>query len=380
MKSIPRQSLTLSIKDIKILLSREDKDYIQLLQKELSYYFKKEVILQPSGSIALSNILSGLNIKKKDEILLPSHTYAPVVSVIKRFATPIFVDIDETLNISADDITKKITNKTKAIIVVHNYGRCADVGKIAEICKKNKLYLIEDCAQAFGCEYKGKKIGTFGIASYFSMGLGKTLDTLSGGFIVTGDGLLAKKIRDKRYVQISKTRYIILILNRIIISILTSRTIFDIFTRHLLKILPRSAIKETGSIKQMMRQPQALLGLKRLKDSKNMVQKRNSNYQILKELNDIKSVPGAIDAPLYFQLLEDKRDYLQNYLLKKKIDTKSDFYRNFDFKCSSSKKISERILHIPIDAALSERDMLYILKTLRSYVINKKKTGFEKTL
>ena len=151
-----------------------------------------------NGLDAIKLALLALDIGQGDEVIVPSNTFiATVLAISQVGATPILVDPDiDTYNISYKNIENSITKKTKAIIVVHLYGQSADMDEILEIVKNNKLYLIEDCAQAHGAEYKGKKVGSFGDISCFSFYPGKNLGALGdAGAIVTNNKSYANKIR-----------------------------------------------------------------------------------------------------------------------------------------------------------------------------------------
>ena len=151
-----------------------------------------------NGLDALMLALKALNIKAGDEVIVPSNTYiATALAVTYVGATPVFVEPDiRTFNINPSLIEAAITEKTKAIIPVHLYGQACDMDKIMEIAKKNSLYIVEDCAQAHGAVYKGKKVGSFGDAAGFSFYPGKNLGALGdAGAVVTNDKTLAEKIR-----------------------------------------------------------------------------------------------------------------------------------------------------------------------------------------
>ncbi len=151
-----------------------------------------------NGFDALMLALRALEVGEGDEVIVPSNTYiATALAVTYVGAKPVFVEPDiRTFNINPNKIGKKITNKTKAIIPVHLYGQACDMDPIIEIAKKYKLYVVEDCAQAHGATYKGKKIGSFGDAAGFSFYPGKNLGALGdAGATVTNDKKLANKIR-----------------------------------------------------------------------------------------------------------------------------------------------------------------------------------------
>ena len=110
---------------------------------------------------------------------------------------PVYVDCDEkTFNIDKEDLKKKITPRSRVLIVQHTFGLPADMDAISEICRKNNLILIEDCAHSLGAEYKNKKVGTFGKAAFFSFSRDKVISSVYGGMAVTEDHELTKKIKE----------------------------------------------------------------------------------------------------------------------------------------------------------------------------------------
>ena len=149
-----------------------------------------------------------LDIGKGDEVIVQGNTYiASVMGITINGATPVFVEPDEYFNIDASRIEEKITNKTKAILVVHLYGQASNMNSIVELCKKYNLKLVEDCAQSHGAKFKGKVTGTFGDIGCFSFYPSKNLGAFGdGGAIVTNNERLASDARvfrnygsEKRY-------------------------------------------------------------------------------------------------------------------------------------------------------------------------------------
>lgn len=150
-----------------------------------------------NGLDALMLILKALDIGNGDEVIVPANTYiATALAVTYTGAKPVFVDPKiETYNIDPEKIEERITKKTKAIIPVHLYGQACNMDLIMEIANRNNLAVIEDCAQAHGATYKGKKVGTFGIAAGFSFYPGKNLGALGdAGAIISDDDELARKV------------------------------------------------------------------------------------------------------------------------------------------------------------------------------------------
>lgn len=151
-----------------------------------------------NGLDALMLSLRALGISYGDEVIVPSNTFiATALAVTYVGATPVFVEPKiETFTINPDLIEAAITNKTKAIIPVHLYGQPCNMDPIMAIAKKYDLKVVEDCAQAHGAKYKGKRVGTFGDAAGFSFYPGKNLGALGdAGAVVTNDLELAKMVR-----------------------------------------------------------------------------------------------------------------------------------------------------------------------------------------
>ena len=170
--------------------------YVQTFEKSAASFVKsKYAIAVNSGTAALQAALYALDIKQGDEVLVPSFTFvATANAVVSTGAKPVFVDIlKDNYTIDPEDLQKKITKKTRAIIPVHLYGNVAYVKQLSEISKKHNIPIIEDSAQSLGSTYKGKHTGTFFDMGCFSMYPAKVMTAGEGGFIVTDN----KKLRDK---------------------------------------------------------------------------------------------------------------------------------------------------------------------------------------
>ena len=151
-----------------------------------------------NGLDALMLILKALEIGEGDEVIVPSNTYiATALAVTYVGAKPVFVEPDiRTFNIEPSRIEQAITGKTKAIMPVHLYGRACDMAPIMKTASKYHLRVVEDCAQAHGATYKGRKVGTFGDAAGFSFYPGKNLGALGdAGAVVTNDSEIARIVR-----------------------------------------------------------------------------------------------------------------------------------------------------------------------------------------
>jgi len=161
-----------------------------------------------NGTSALHLALLSLGIGEGDEVIAPSLAYIAVANVINYVrAKPVFVDVSkETLGMDPEKIEEKITPQTKAIIVVHLYGMPCEMDRILDIAKKYNLFLIEDCAEAHGAEYKGKKVGTFGDIGCFSFFGNKIITTGEGGMCITNNEELKEKIELLKNQGVSKER------------------------------------------------------------------------------------------------------------------------------------------------------------------------------
>ena len=189
---------------------------VKLFETEFANYIGvKQCVTVNSGTDALILGMRALGITKGDEVIVPVNTFiATALGVVENGATPVFVDIDPNdYGMSLDDLKKKITPKTKAIIAVHLYGQPEKIDEILEIIKNSgqQIHLIEDACQSHGSMYKGKRTGSFGIFAAFSFYPGKNLGAYGdGGALVTNDDTLAQNMKmireygqEKKYVHTS---------------------------------------------------------------------------------------------------------------------------------------------------------------------------------
>ncbi|MCK5611730.1 DegT/DnrJ/EryC1/StrS family aminotransferase [Candidatus Pacearchaeota archaeon] len=165
-----------------------------------SKYIGRNAVATSSGTSALHLALIALDISKNDEVLVPSYTCTAVAfPVLYQDAKPILVDVNDDYNISVTDVKRKITKKTKAIIVPHMFGYPANLDEINELCEKNNIYLIEDCAQSMGAMYSNKKVGAIGDISIFSFYATKIMTSIQGGMVCTDNSDWIQIIKDLRY-------------------------------------------------------------------------------------------------------------------------------------------------------------------------------------
>jgi len=151
-----------------------------------------------NGTDALEILLEGMGIRAGDEVIVPAHTWISTAETVSRVGgTPVFADtLQDSYTLDPCKLKERINNKTKDIVVVHLFGYHAEMDDIMKIARDADLMVLEDCAQAHGAEYQGKKVGTFGDAAAFSFYPGKNLGAYGdGGAMLTNDPALADKVQ-----------------------------------------------------------------------------------------------------------------------------------------------------------------------------------------
>jgi 8-amino-3,8-dideoxy-alpha-D-manno-octulosonate transaminase len=155
----------------------------------------KHCLACSSGSAAVSIMLAAAGVGAGDEVIVPPYTFiATIEAVLLAGAIPVFAEIDDTLNLSPEGIEAVITEKTKAVCLVHMCGSMARMDEIIEICNRHNILLLEDTAQSLGAFYKGRHLGLFGKAGSFSFDFFKTITAGEGGAVITNDKDVAEKM------------------------------------------------------------------------------------------------------------------------------------------------------------------------------------------
>lgn len=150
------------------------------------YHNQKYALLTNSGTSALFGLYEGLNLQPGDEVICPAYTFFATVSpIIYTGATPVFCDCDQHGNICPLEIERKITNKTKAVMITHMWGIPCNMDSINMICQQNNIHLLEDCSHAHGAKYKGKTVGSFGTGAAWSLQGQKIISGGEGGILLT---------------------------------------------------------------------------------------------------------------------------------------------------------------------------------------------------
>jgi dTDP-4-amino-4,6-dideoxygalactose transaminase len=171
-------------------VTRFEENFAQRMQS-------KHAIGVNSGTDALLLTLHALGVQPGDEVICPVFTFVATADVIPRIgANIVFADIDESFNLDPESVRAAITERTRAVIAVHLFGRAANISALEAICAEQGIHLIEDCAQATGAAIGGKSVGTFGVAGCFSFYPTKNLGGFGdGGMILTGNDELAARLR-----------------------------------------------------------------------------------------------------------------------------------------------------------------------------------------
>lgn len=338
------------------------------------YSSSKYAIAVGSCTAALHLSLNSISLNKGDEVIVPAMTFCSTVnSIIHSGYKPILADVElETMNINPEEIEKKITKKTKALVIVHFAGRPCDMNKIIKIVKKYNLILIEDCAHAIEATYNEKKCGTFGLYGCFSFYVTKNLVTAEGGMIISGKETNVDPIKQRALHGMSK----------------------DAWKRFSDKGYKHYDIIDAG-FKYNMTDIQAAMGLEQLKKINKHLKIRNKiwdEYQKFFKDYDI-CTPAQIDKNmnhakhLYTVLIDKKkigidRDEFMIRLHEKGIGTgvhyrsipshtfyKKKFkWKNSNYKNSST--IGEQTVSLPLSANLKKTDMDRILNSIKMVLKN----------
>jgi perosamine synthetase len=169
---------------------------IEFERRVARFVGKKNAAATSSGTAALHLALRALDIKERDEVILPSYVCSAVLNAVHYTgATPVFADIEPlTFNLSTETVKRAVTRKTKAVIVPHLFGCPAEMDGLSEL----GIPLIEDCAQAIGATYQGRRLGSIGLLSVFSFYATKVITSAEGGMVLSDSERLTAKIKDLR--------------------------------------------------------------------------------------------------------------------------------------------------------------------------------------
>ena len=326
---------------------------VEVFEKEFAKYTGAEYCVGlASGLDALWIAFRILGIGKGDEVIVQGNTYiASVMGITINGATPIFVEPDEYYNIDASKIEEKVTDKTKAILVVHLYGQASNMKPIMELAKKYKLRVVEDCAQSHGAKFNDKMTGTFGDIGCFSFYPSKNLGAFGdAGAIVTDNPQIAEDIRVFRNYGSEKRYY-----NRVV----GTNSRLDEIQAGLLRV--------------------RLSHIKELEDEKRKICTRylneiNNPDIILPSIRD-----GATHIWHQFVIRTERRNELIEYLEGKGIGTiihypipphLSEAYSYLGHKKGAfpiTEQYADTVLSIPLYNGMTEDELDYVIEALNEF-------------
>ncbi len=338
----------------------------QFEQQFASFADSRFAVALNSGTAALHLALDVLRIGPGDEVIVPSITFISTIHAVSYVgATPVFADIEAgTMNICVKDIERKITSKTKAIIVVHLAGHPCDMDAIQQLALSKGIKVVEDAAHACGAEYKGRRIGSISELTCFSFHAVKNLTTGEGGAITCNAEWMDRRIREKRWVGISRDTWM--------------RSINE-------KVYAWQYYVNEVGYKYHMNDLQASIGLVQLKKLSQLNGRRraiaNTYINELKELDWIELPQEHSYAKSSWHLFQIKlnndnvRDRLISHLQEVNIATGVHYYPCHLHPCyihlqaivPISSEIWKRILSLPIHPNISEFDLERIIERIRAF-------------
>tara|TARA_Y100000768_G_C23987093_1_gene689579 strand:+ start:1153 stop:2319 length:1167 start_codon:yes stop_codon:yes gene_type:complete len=328
-----------------------------------------------TAALHLSLIYCG--VKKGDEVITTPMTFASTInSIILAGAKPILADIKpDTFNIDVNEIKKKITKKTKAILIVHLGGLPCEMTEILKLVKKYKLKLIEDCAHSIEGKYKNKHLGNFGNTGCFSFYTTKNLTTGEGGMIICNDKSIYKKIRVARLHGLSKDAW--------------KRYLPDSVKRH--NKFEHYDVTEVGMKYNMIdiNSAMGIIQLKKLnknwlirKNFYNFYKRKLKNLPLKFQKTNFKNIKHSYH--LFYIVIDKlktkkKRDELVMYLKKNKIGCginyrsvtdMSVFRKKFGWNdkiCKNSKYVGDNTLSLPLYPSLKKKEAEYICEKIKRF-------------
>jgi dTDP-4-amino-4,6-dideoxygalactose transaminase len=320
-------------------------------EEEVSKFLGTEhVIAVSSGSSALLLSLLSLNLEPDDEILVQNRSWVAAAHAVKILgAKPILVDVEEsTPIISIADLEKKITKKTKAVIVVHMNGRCSDLNQLRRIASDNKIYLIEDAAQALGSKFENRYLGTFGELGCFSLSIAKIIGSGQGGFIVTDSKERAELLRKLRIHGMDDTK-----------EANWYRCGFKFRFADPLAEIALSELKHLPA---------------RLSRQKEVYKMYESAVSRLARVNLITTQVHKEEIGPYIEVLVDNRFSFMEFMKKQGIDTRSFYpsisratYLGTTSNCVNTEKFATYGVDLPSGPSITNTEITKVIHSLKEY-------------
>ncbi len=356
LKILPKYSHDYTITDFFYCISGLFKDYSKELNKELSKLFPNNYfIFLDSGRSALSLLLKTMHLPKKSEIAIPVNVCSVVVeAILRNNLTPLIIDIDKNLTMSPKDLTKKITKKTKVIILVYSYGNIPEIEKLSNIARENNCTIIEDMAQTFNPKHKNLKLGSLGEGSFISLDVTKHISSFNGGIFITKNKETYNKIKG----EITKKESILKDLERIsklkAFWFLTTKSIYNLITRKLIKNLKDASFYEP-SYKRLSNVGKALAYSQLRKLNKiNHTRKKNALTFLHYLNNKTKVFIRSKTNPTFLFLpigVKNKKRILNSELIDfprpSPLLTNLNKYKKYWTDCPNAESLYEKLLLIP---------------------------------
>ncbi len=309
-----------------------------------------------SGTDALFLSLKTLNLKANDEVIVPSFTfYASVGAIVTAGAKPRFVEVKEDLNVDPKDIIKKITKKTKAILIVHWSGKSCDMDALKKISNKYQIPIIEDACHGIRAKYKSKYLGTFGLVGCFSMHPLKNLNVWGdGGFLITNNKKTYEKLKLLRnHGLISRDKCKIYGYNSRLDTIQA--------------IVANEQLKKIDFITN-----------KRIQNAR-LYQKLLKNLKFIELINNEKHIKHVYHL---FTIKVERRDALVKYLRNNSIDAKIHYSipmhlqiasKRFGYKLGDlpfTEKICKKIVSLPVHEFIKKNQIKFVVDKIKEFYVN----------
>ena len=322
----------------------------------------RQVIAVNTGTSALHIALDSIGIEEGDEVILPSFTFVATAQAVSACgAKPVFCEVyPDSMLIDMEDLRRKITSKTKAIIPVHYSGAVCDMDALMQIKQEYGIRIIEDAAHAIGSEYNGKKVGSFGDITCFSFDSIKVMTCGEGGAVVTDDAELADVIRTKRLLGINRK------------------------AMHVKDWKQRSWIYDVpyNGFRYHMSNINAAIGLAQLEKLNKFIDRRRELCSLyMSELRDIDGIELPVCdfptiAPFMFviRVKDEKRDALKSYLMENDIESgisyipchTYEFYNNEE-KLPVTENVFKEVLSLPLHYELTDSDIKEVSRVVKDF-------------
>jgi len=334
---------------------------VKLFEQEIKAYLKTEheVVCVSTGTSALHLAIESLNLDEDSEILVPSLTYVASFQAISASnVKPIAVEVcEDTLFIDLIDAKSKLTSKTKAIMPIHYASNSKDIQAVYTFAKENNLRVIEDAAQAFGCENSMGKVGSAGDIICFSFDGIKNITSGEGGAVVSSDKNVIQRVQDTRLLGVEKDTE----------KRFSAQRSWDFDVKH-------------QGYRYHMSNVFAAIGREQLKKVNTIEEKRKNIVQYyLKNLKDIPQIQflnfnyDDIISHI-FVIKTSNRDALREHLLSKNIECGIHYKPNHlltkyktDYSLAITEKLYEEILTLPCQIDLVDKELDYVIATIKEF-------------